>query len=81
MKRTMWFVFVSFGLSLTACSTTYVAVDPECEKEIVRPPDVDFIRTWAPSADVGDILISGDCYLRRVDDTIEILHLRSVRTP
>ena len=55
--------------------------DPECEKEIVRPPDVDFIRTWAPSADVGDILISGDCYLRRVDDTIEILHLRSVRTP
>ena len=50
-------------------------------KEIVRPPDVDFIRTWAPSADVGDILISGDCYLRRVDDTIEILHLRSVRTP
>lgn len=81
MKRTMWFVFVNFGLSLTACSTTYVAVDPECEKEIVRPPDVDFIRTWAPSADVGDILISGDCYLRRVDDTIEILHLRSVRTP
>jgi len=56
-------------------------VDPECEKEIVRPPDVDFIRTWAPSADVGDILISSDCYLRRVDDTIEILHLRSVRTP
>lgn len=79
MKRMMWCACASFVLSWTACSTTYVAVDPECEKEIVRPPDVDFIRTWAPSADVGDILISGDCYLRRIDDTIEIIHLRSER--
>jgi hypothetical protein len=54
-------------------------VDPECEKAIVRPPDLDFIRTWASTVDVGDILISGDCYLRRIDDTIEIIHLRSER--
>lgn len=80
MKRTMWFVFVSFGLSLTACSTTYVVVDPECEKAIIRPPDVDFIRAWAPTADIGDILISGDCYLRRIDDTIEIIRIRSKGT-
>jgi len=31
------------------------------------------------TVDVGDILISGDCYLRRIDDTIEIIHLRSER--
>jgi hypothetical protein len=81
MTRTMWFVFVSFALSLTACSTTYVAVDPECEKAIVRPPDLAFVRAWAPDADIADILISGECYLRRIDDTIEIVHLRSARTP
>ena len=79
MKPMMWFVFASCVLSLTACSTTYVAVDPECEKAIVRPPDIDFVRTWAPDADIADILISGDCYLRRIDDRIEIIHLRSMK--
>lgn len=79
MKPMMWFVFASCVLSLTACSTTYVAVDPECEKAIVRPPDIDFVRTWAPGADIADILISGDCYLRRIDDRIEIIHLRSMK--
>ena len=29
-------------------------MDPECEKAIVRPPDLDFIRTWASTVDVGD---------------------------
>ncbi len=81
MTRTMWIACVSFGLSVTACSTTYVAMDPECEKAIVRPPDRDFVTQWAPAADVGDILISGECYLRRIDDTIEIIHLRHARTP
>lgn len=54
-------------------------MDPECEKAIVRPPDIDFVRTWAPGADIADILISGDCYLRRIDDRIEIIHLRSMK--
>ncbi len=79
MKPMMWFVFASCALSWTACSTTYVAVDPECEKAIVRPPDIDFVRTWAPGADIADILISGDCYLRRIDDRIETIHLRSMK--
>ena len=79
MKRTMWFVFASCALSWTACSTTYVAVDPECEKAIVRPPDLDFVKAWAPGADIADILISGDCYMRRIDDRIEIIHLRSMK--
>lgn len=79
MTRTMWFVFASCVLSLTACSTTYVAVDPECEKAIVRPPDLEFVRAWAPGADIADILISGDCYMRRIDDRIEIIHLRSMK--
>lgn len=52
-------------------------MDPECEKAIVRPPDLDFVKAWAAKADVGDILISGDCYLRRIDDTIEIVNLRT----
>lgn len=77
MKPMMWFACASCALSLTACSTTYVAVDPECEKAIVRPPDLDFVKAWAAKADVGDILISGDCYLRRIDDTIEIVNLRT----
>ena len=79
MKPMMWFVFASCVLSLTACSTTYVAVDPECEKAIVRPPDLEFVRAWAPGADIADILISGDCYMRRIDDRIEIIHLRSMK--
>ena len=79
MTRTMWFVFASCVLSLTACSTTYVAVDPECEKAIVRPPDLEFVRAWAPGAGIADILISGDCYMRRIDDRIEIIHLRSMK--
>ena len=81
MTRMMWSVCVSCALSLTACSTTYVAVDPECERAIVRPPDLDFVRAWAPGADIADVLISSDCYLRRVDDTVEIIHLRSGATP
>lgn len=79
MKPMMWFVFASCALSWTACSTTYVAVDPECEKAIVRPPDLEFVRAWAPGADIADILISGDCYMRRIDDRIEIIHLRSMK--
>ena len=29
--------------------------------------------------DIADILISGDCYMRRIDDRIEIIHLRSMK--
>ena len=54
-------------------------MDPECEKAIVRPPDLEFVRAWAPGADIADILISGDCYMRRIDDRIEIIHLRSMK--